>query len=86
MFVFLQEMAALRANMAVSSVNVEVDAAPQQDLNQVMQEIRAQYEGIAEKNRKEMEAWYKGKVRRRLTLKPIILRPRESHDKSTASS
>ncbi|XP_062846013.1 keratin, type I cytoskeletal 13-like [Trichomycterus rosablanca] len=56
-----EEMASLRANMSASSVNVEVDAAPQQDLNQAMQEIRAQYEGIAEKNRREMEAWYKVK-------------------------
>ncbi|XP_030628920.1 keratin 97 isoform X3 [Chanos chanos] len=56
-----EEMAALRAQMTSSSVNVEVDAAPQQDLARIMEEIRAQYEGIAEKNRREMEAWYKGK-------------------------
>ncbi|XP_006810813.2 keratin, type I cytoskeletal 13-like, partial [Neolamprologus brichardi] len=44
-----------------SSVNVEVDAKPQEDLNKVLDEIRAQYEGINEKNRREMEAWYKVK-------------------------
>lgn len=49
--------------MSSSSVNVEVDAAPQQDLSQVLSEIRSQYEGIAEKNRREMDAWYKVKVR-----------------------
>ncbi|XP_067271775.1 keratin, type I cytoskeletal 19-like [Pseudorasbora parva] len=56
-----EELAALRAQMSSSSVNVEVDAAPQQDLARVMEEIRQQYEGITEKNRREMEAWYKGK-------------------------
>ncbi|XP_017538703.1 keratin 97 [Pygocentrus nattereri] len=56
-----EEMAALRSHMSSSSVNVEVDAAPQQDLSHILQEIRSQYEGIAEKNRKEMEAWYKVK-------------------------
>lgn len=53
------------AHMNVSSVNVEVDAAPQQDMAKMMEEIRTQYEGIAEKNRRDMETWYKGKVRRR---------------------
>ena len=47
----------------VSSVNVEVEAAPQQDMSRVLDQIRSQYEGIAEKNRREMEAWYKTKVR-----------------------
>ncbi|XP_027016580.1 keratin, type I cytoskeletal 19-like [Tachysurus fulvidraco] len=56
-----EEMAAMRAQMAGSSVNVEVDAAPQEDLSRIITEIRAQYEGISEKNRREMEAWYKVK-------------------------
>ena len=47
----------MRAAMSSSSVNVEVDAAPQEDMASVMDEIRAQYEGIVEKNRREMEAW-----------------------------
>ncbi|KAG5278712.1 hypothetical protein AALO_G00101930 [Alosa alosa] len=56
-----EEMASLRAQMSTSSVNVEVDAAPQEDLSRIMEEIRAQYEGITEKNRREMEQWYKVK-------------------------
>lgn len=48
--------------MSASSVNVEVDAKPQADMSSVMADIRAQYEGIAEKNRREMESWYKAKV------------------------
>ncbi|XP_066509366.1 keratin, type I cytoskeletal 13-like [Hoplias malabaricus] len=56
-----EELAALRSNMTGSSVNVEVDAAPQQDMSQVLAEIRAQYENMIEKNRRETENWYKGK-------------------------
>ncbi|KAM9494712.1 keratin 97 [Clarias gariepinus] len=56
-----EELAARRAQMSSSSVNVEVDAAPQADLTQTINEIRAQYEAINEKNRREVESWYKGK-------------------------
>uniref|UniRef100_A0A3Q4HME0 Keratin 97 n=1 Tax=Neolamprologus brichardi TaxID=32507 RepID=A0A3Q4HME0_NEOBR len=56
-----EELAALCGQVSGSSVNVEVDAKPQEDLNKVLDEIRAQYEGINEKNRREMEAWYKVK-------------------------
>ncbi|TUB36338.1 Keratin, type I cytoskeletal 17 [Bagarius yarrelli] len=56
-----EEMAALRAQLASSCVHVEVDAAPQQDLSHILSEIRMQYECIADKNRREMEAWYKDK-------------------------
>ncbi len=48
--------------MSSSSVNVEVDAAPQQDMARIMEEIRQQYEGVIEKNRRDMESWYKDKV------------------------
>ncbi|RXM92540.1 Keratin, type I cytoskeletal 13 [Acipenser ruthenus] len=56
-----EDLAALRAQMHCASVNVEVDAAPHQDLARVLEETRAQYEGIAEKNHREIEAWYKSK-------------------------
>ncbi|XP_030002785.1 keratin, type I cytoskeletal 17-like [Sphaeramia orbicularis] len=56
-----EELAALRGQMKSSSVNVEVDALPQVDLNKTLNEIRTQYEAIAEKNRREMEEWYKVK-------------------------
>lgn len=46
------------------TVNVEVNAAPQQDTSRVLEEMRMQYEGIADKNRREVEAWYKDKVTR----------------------
>ncbi|KAM6972004.1 keratin 97 [Aplochiton taeniatus] len=56
-----EELAAMRSSMVGSSVNVEVDAAPQQDLSRVLEEVRSQYEGIVDKGRREMEAWYKSK-------------------------
>lgn len=45
------------------TVNVEVDAAPQQDLNKVLEEIRAQYEAISDKHRRDQEAWFNEKVK-----------------------
>ncbi|KAF3687147.1 Keratin, type I cytoskeletal 17 Cytokeratin-17 [Channa argus] len=56
-----EELAISRSNVSASSVNVEVDARPQEDLSMLLNEIRNQYEGINEKNRSQMEAWYKGK-------------------------
>lgn len=56
-----EEMAALRAQVTANSVNVEVETKPQADIATVMDQIRSQYEGIAEKNRKDMDAWYNAK-------------------------
>ncbi|XP_035376706.1 keratin, type I cytoskeletal 13-like isoform X2 [Electrophorus electricus] len=56
-----EELAAIRSNTGSSSVNVDVDAPPQQDLGHMLNEIRTQYEGIVEKNRRDMESWYKAK-------------------------
>lgn len=58
----------MRNHVSSSSVNVEVDAKPQEDLNSTLDEIRNQYNGITEKNRCKMEAWYKAKVREARTL------------------
>lgn len=50
-------------NQMSGQINVEVDAAPQQDLSSVMAEIRDQYETVAAKNNKELENWFQSKVR-----------------------
>uniref|UniRef100_A0A8C1KS10 Keratin 93 n=1 Tax=Cyprinus carpio TaxID=7962 RepID=A0A8C1KS10_CYPCA len=55
------ELAALRSQLT-GTVNVEVDAAPQQDLNKVLDEIRAHYENIIQKHRREQEEWFKDKT------------------------
>lgn len=43
-------------------INVEVDA-PQVDLSAVMAEIREQYEAVTAKNNRDLEVWFKTKVR-----------------------
>ncbi|XP_073331269.1 keratin, type I cytoskeletal 19-like [Pagrus major] len=56
-----EELAAMQCQVTAGSVNVEVDAKSQDSLSVIMDEIRSQYEGIADKNRRDMEAWYKVK-------------------------
>jgi len=52
----------MRNQVKASSVSVEVDARPQNDMARTMDKIRGQYEAITDKNRREMEEWYKVKV------------------------
>lgn len=50
------------SNQAIGQVNVEMDATPGIDLTRVLAEMREQYEALAEKNRRDAEAWFQAKV------------------------
>ncbi|XP_075702628.1 keratin, type I cytoskeletal 12-like [Rhinoderma darwinii] len=54
-----EEMKALRGQKG--DINVEMDAAPGIDLSQLLNDMRSQYEDIAEQNRRKAEEWFKEK-------------------------
>ncbi|XP_074076648.1 keratin, type I cytoskeletal 16-like [Macrotis lagotis] len=56
-----EEMNALRGQTG-GDVSVEMDAAPGVDLSQVLNDMRAQYEQMAEKNRRDAETWFLSKT------------------------
>ncbi|KAF6298791.1 keratin 10 [Rhinolophus ferrumequinum] len=48
-------------NVSTGDVNVEMNAAPGVDLTQLLNNMRSQYEQLAEQNRKDAEAWFNEK-------------------------
>nr|XP_010973780.2 keratin, type I cytoskeletal 28 [Camelus dromedarius] len=55
-----EEMKALQC-AAGGNVNVEMNAAPGVDLTLLLNNMRAEYEGLAEQNRRDAEAWFNEK-------------------------
>lgn len=60
-FLCLQELQGIQSS-EFGQVSVEMDAAPGTDLTKLLNDMRGQYEVIAEQNRKEAEAWFNEKV------------------------
>nr|DBA22311.1 TPA: hypothetical protein GDO54_013349 [Pyxicephalus adspersus] len=54
-----EEMKALRGQKG--EINVEMDAAPGVDLSRLLNDMRNQYEEIAEQNRRKAEEWFREK-------------------------
>lgn len=61
-FFLQQEVADLRNQITQSGVQVDVDAPKGQDLSQVMEEMRANYEKLAMKNAEELKMWHENQV------------------------
>ncbi|XP_077108553.1 keratin, type I cytoskeletal 47 kDa-like [Ranitomeya variabilis] len=55
-----EEMSIAKSNTS-GTVNVEMDAAPGVDLTKHLNDMRADYEALAEKNRRDAEAWFNAK-------------------------
>lgn len=62
LFLILKEMSTLSGQLG-GQVSVEVDSAPGIDLTKILADMRDQYELLAEKNRRDAEAWFTSKVR-----------------------
>ncbi|KAJ7313543.1 hypothetical protein JRQ81_005013 [Phrynocephalus forsythii] len=56
-----EEMKVLRSQVG-GEITVEMDAAPGVDLTKILAEMRAQYETLAENNRKDAEQWFFSKT------------------------
>ncbi|XP_072269828.1 keratin, type I cytoskeletal 15-like isoform X2 [Pyxicephalus adspersus] len=57
-----EEEVSVKKEQAAGTVNVELDAAPGEDILKTINDLREQYEHIAEKNRREAEALFLSQV------------------------
>lgn len=57
-----QEVMELRSQISQSGVQVDVDAPKGQDLSQIMEDMRANYEKIALKNAEDLKRWHENQV------------------------
>ncbi len=58
-----QELRELQASIKDTSVVVQMDNSRSLNMEQIVAEVKAQYEEIAARSREEAEAWYKSRVR-----------------------
>lgn len=57
-----QELQELQESLKDTSVVVEMDNSRALDMDQIVAEVKAQYEDVATRSREEVERWYKDKV------------------------
>lgn len=60
-----QELRELQASIKDTSVVVQMDNSRSLNMEQIVAEVKSQYEEIAARSREEAEAWYKNKVKER---------------------
>lgn len=58
----LQEICLLQSQISDTSVVVKMDNSRELNMDAVVAEIKAQYDGIASRSRAEVESWYQTKV------------------------
>ncbi|KAM4881217.1 keratin, type I cytoskeletal 18 [Thomomys bottae] len=63
-----EEIKGLQAQIAGSGLTVEVDAPKSQDLNKIMEDIRAQYEELARKNQEELDKRWSQQIEESTTM------------------
>ncbi|XP_033822401.1 keratin, type I cytoskeletal 18-like [Periophthalmus magnuspinnatus] len=56
------EVMELRNQISQSGVQVDVDAPKGQDLSQIMEEVRANYEKMAQKNTADLKRWHENQI------------------------
>lgn len=65
-YLFLKELRELQGQIKDTSVVVEMDNTRNLDMDSIVAEVKAQYEAVANANRKETEQWYQQKVGREM--------------------